>query len=145
MEFTISIESNIDTDKASKEIMAAAKAALHDIIVDVTQEAKENSPVSAMWPSIDKSGRVPTGNNKRSINFEMGPGGDANLEEMQGAVYSTSGYGGFLETGHFTAGSRTGISFGHFVPARPYLYPAAIKNFTKENYDKKLKEHPGET
>jgi hypothetical protein len=133
MKFTISIESNIDTNGAAAKIMAAAKAALQDIVIDTVQEAKNNSPVSGMWPSIDKSGRVPTGNNKRSINFEMGPGGDSNLDEMQGAVFSTSGYGGFLETGT------------RFTPARPYLYPAAMKNFTKEKFDKRLKEHLGES
>ena len=132
MEFTMDVFTNIDTDAAKSKIMAAAKAALKDMIISVQEQAKINSPVSDMYPSIDKSGRKPTGNNRKSIQSEMGPGGDSNLDEMQGAVYSTSGYGGYLETG--TAK----------MPARPYMYPAAIERITKAALEAKIKEKLGE-
>ena len=52
------------------------------------------------------------GNNKRSIMFEVGPGKPVAVNELEGAVYSTSGYGGYLETGTVK------------MAARPYFKPA---------------------
>ena len=49
--------------------------------------------------------------------------------KIEGAVYSTSKYGGFLEVGTSK------------MPARPYIKPAMDKNFTAEKYARKVKEH----
>jgi len=128
MNMTVTLKLNLKTKEVSDQVAKAAKAQLKDTVIDVTQEAKQNSPVSEQWPSIDKSGRRPTGNNRRSINWQVGPGGDVELSELQGAVYSTSGYGGYLETG-----TRK-------MPARPYIKPAADKHFTEEKFGKGMKE-----
>jgi len=48
----------------------------------------------------------------------LGPGGEFAKNSGEAAVYSTSGYGGYLETGTAT------------MPARPYFKPALDKAFT---------------
>jgi len=49
------------------------------------------------------------------------------LKEGEAAVYSTSGYGGFLETGTVN------------MPAQPYFRPALDKN--KDKLGKNIKAH----
>jgi HK97 gp10 family phage protein len=120
MKLDISVTSNLKFEQVTAQVLAAAKAALKDIVINTVQDAKEGSPKL-------------TGKNMRSINWELGPGGDLNLEEMQGAVFSTSGYGGFLETGTWK------------MKARPYMKPAADRNFTSEKFAERMKEHLGES
>lgn len=91
MKITMKIESNVDFPGVKEKIEKAGADALKNVIVKIANEAKHDSP----WL---------TGNNSRSIDFEA--------KELTGSVYSTSGYGGFLETG--TAR----------MPARPYMKPA---------------------
>jgi len=114
MKMIIELKLNLKTDQVSKAVKNAAKAALKDIVIDCTQDAKEMSPKL-------------TGNNMRSINWELGPGGDTNLEELQAAIFSSSGYGGFLETGTKR------------MSARPYIYPAVQKNFTESKFGELMK------
>jgi HK97 gp10 family phage protein len=64
---------------------------LKNVIVDIANDVVEGSPVE-------------TGNNKRSIQYEA--------KGLEGSVYSTSGYGGFLEVGT------------RFMSAQPYFKPA---------------------
>jgi len=61
--------------------------------------------------------------------FEVGPGGEVAKKKLEGAVYSTSGYGGILETG------------SRFMSARPYFKPALDRNIKKlpEGIKAKLK------
>ena len=49
--------------------------------------------------------------------------------QIEGAVYSTSGYGGYLEVGTSK------------MPAQPYIKPAMDKNFTVEKYGEKVKRY----
>jgi len=96
--------------------------------VEVTNDAVRGSP----WL---------TGNNRRSLVGEVsrmgmvasGGGGSSERliddSKIEGAVYGTSGYSGFLEVGT----SR--------MPARPYIKPATDKNFTAEKFARKVKEH----
>ena len=81
-------------DKANK----AAEKGLKDVVTDIANDAIKGSPFL-------------TGHNRRSIKYEA--------SELEGAVYSTSGYGGFLETGTVK------------MPARPYFKPALDKNIGK--------------
>jgi len=120
MQMNSSVTLNLHLKEASDEVKAAAGKALIDCVVDTTQDAKENSPYL-------------TGNNRRSINMEVGPGGDLQLKELQGAVFSSSGYGGFLETGTIK------------MAPRPYIKPAADKDFTPEKMAEGIKRHLGET
>ena len=83
---------------AKKKINNAGEKALKNTIVAIAADSIKGSPVL-------------TGNNRRSIKYEV--------KGMSGAVYSTSGYGGFLETG---TSRRT---------ATPYFKPALDKNLSK--------------
>ena len=94
------------SDEVKKAVDKASKGALSDTIIDIAEDTIKGSP----WL---------TGNNARSIMFEVGPGGEVAKSSDEGAVYSTSGYGGFLETG----------SKGR--PARPYFRPALDKHIHK--------------
>ena len=65
-------------------------------------------------------------------------GADAEIGErivddskIQGAVYSTSGYGGYGETGT------------HKMAARPYFKPALDQHFTAEKFAEKVRDHLG--
>ena len=128
MKMSSSIELNLKVDEAIKQVSEANKRAMRDTVVLVTGDAVRFSP----WL---------TGNNRRSIVGEVsGMGGVASggvgqaerlvdESKIEGAVYSTSGYGGFLETGT----SR--------MPAQPYIKPAADRHFTADKFGRKVKEH----
>ena len=100
---------------------------MRDVTVQVTAEAVPNSPIE-------------TGNNRRSIAAEVsgmgtvaGVTGERLVDEnkIQGAVYSTSGYGGYLEVGT------------QHIAARPYFGPARDRFFTEDNYGRAIKRHLG--
>lgn len=114
MSFELTTNLKIPEVKAATE--KAARLALRDTVVAIDGEAVQNSPYL-------------TGNNRRSIASEVGPGGEVAKDDMQGAVYSTSGYGGYLETGTVKMG------------ARPYFKPALDKEFTAEKVAERIKRH----
>jgi hypothetical protein len=131
MRMEVSVELNLKTEEVVEKVTEASRLAMRDTVVDVTHDSVELSP----WK---------TGNNRRSIAGEVSgmgqvaSGGEGGAERMvddskiEGAVYSTSGYGGFLETGHHTKS-------GSFVAARPYFKPALDRNFTSEKYSEKVR------
>ena len=117
----------VDTTKlrikeAQKTVNKAINKAMVDVIIAIA------SDVIHLSPHI-------TGHNRRSIAYKLGakatrpgkPQGDEppfldwqpQLKEGEGAVYSTSGYGGYLETGTMKMG------------ACPYFKPALDKNINK--------------
>jgi len=102
---------NLKTKEATAEVKKATRKALVDVVTDIGGDAIKGSPVK-------------TGNNRRSIMFEVGHGAVAK-SELEGAVYSTSGYGGFLETGTIK------------MAAQPYIKPALDKNI--KNLPKNIK------
>ncbi len=128
MKMTSTIELNLKTEQATKQVIEANKLAMRDTVVEVTNDAVKGSP----WL---------TGNNRRSIVGEasgmglVASGGMGKKEKLvddtkiEGAVYSSSGYGGFLEAGTSK------------MPARPYIKPAMDKNFTVAKYGRKVKGH----
>jgi len=99
---------NIRIDAVDKAVKAAAEATMVDVIVDIHHDTISGSP----WL---------TGNNARSIASEV--------NGLQGQVFSTSGYGGFLETGT------------RVMPARPYFKPALDRNFTPEKVGERIKQN----
>ncbi len=107
---------NIKVKEVQDKVKKANQQGLKDTVVDIANDAIKGSPVL-------------TGNNRRSIKFEVGPGGEVAKKEGEGAVYSTSGYGGFLETGTVK------------MPAQPYFKPALDKNI--KNLPKNIKGHLG--
>ena len=103
MKITTSWKVNLKSREATDKVKKAAKESLRDVVADIAGDSIKGSPVL-------------TGNNRRSIKFETGPHGEVAKKELEAAVYSTSGYGGFLETGTKR------------MSARPYMKPALDRN-----------------
>lgn len=129
MKMSSTITLNLRTEEADKKVIEANKLAMRDTIVEVLAD------------SIRPPSPILTGNNRRSMVGEVSgmggvaSGGEGQIERMvdeskiEGAVYSTSGYGGFLETGTSK------------MPAQPYIKPAVDRHFTAEKFGRKVKEH----
>ena len=101
----VKISSKFTVNLKNKEVQAkvnnATKKSLLNVVVAIANDVIKIHP----WKTV-------TGNNSRSIRFEVGPGKPVAMRELEGAIYSTSGYGGFLETGT------------RFMAAQPYFKPA---------------------
>ena len=106
---------NIQSEEVTEKVKEAHRLGLRDTIAAIQGDAM------AMSPKV-------TGNNMRSIAAEVSgmgmvaSGGEGTAERMvdddqlEAAVYSTSGYGGHLETGTVKR------------PATPYFRPALDKH-----------------
>ena len=119
MKLSMSATSNLKTKEAKDILDKAIKLAMRDTVVEIAGESAKGSPKL-------------TGNNMRSIAYEssgFGMGSIVDQNKIEGAVYSTSGYGGFLETG--TAR----------MSARPYMNPAKEKHYTPEKFAEKVRKH----
>ena len=106
MRISCDFKLNLKTKEVQDKVKKATQKALKDVVVDIANDTIQGSPVD-------------TGNNRRSIMFEVGPGGEVAKGELEGAVYGTSGYSGFLEVGT------------RFLAARPYFKPALDRNLPK--------------
>ncbi len=106
MRIKVDVVLNLKIKQVQNKIQKARNGALRSVVVDIANDAIKGSPFQ-------------TGNNRRSIKFEVGPGGEVAKREGEGAIYSTSGYGGYLETGTVK------------MPAQPYLKPALDRNIHK--------------
>jgi len=84
--------------KFKAKAQKAAEQAMKDTVVLIASDSIKGSPFL-------------TGNNRRSIKYEV--------KKLTGSIFSTSGYGGFLETGT------------RFMAARPYFKPALDRNLPK--------------
>ena len=116
MKVTTKWDLNLKTKEVKDKVNKANRQGLRDSIVDIANDVIQLSPIL-------------TGHNRRSIMFEVGPGGQVAKGDSEVAVYSTSGYGGFLETG---TARRS---------ATPYFRPALDKNI--KNLPKNIKVHLG--
>lgn len=114
MKITTSWKINLKTKEVISAVEKAAHEGLKDTVVDIANDTIKGSPYL-------------TGNNARSIMYEVGPGGEVAKAKTEGAIYSTSGYGGMLETGTV------------HMPARPYFKPALDKHIKK--LPKNIKAH----
>jgi len=128
----VSVKLNLKVDEAIKNVTEASRMAMRDTVVEVTHDSVQLSP----WK---------TGNNRRSIVFGVAGMGHTEQQrkagdtwtgkdesvldnsKIQGVVYSSSGYGGFLEVG-----TRR-------MPARPYFKPSLDKNFTTQRFTQKVR------
>lgn len=112
MKIDASIKVNLRTKEVTESVKNASRIGLRDgIVLMAADSVKPPSPVR-------------TGNNRRSMTYEVSGfgaakplGGIAQPEivdqtKLQAALYSTSGYGGFLETGT------------NKMNAQPYIRPA---------------------
>ena len=98
MKISADVLVNLKIKEVMDKVTKATKESLKDVTVDIAADAIKGSPKL-------------TGNNMRSIAYE--------IKELEAKVFSTSGYGGFLETGT------------RFTGARPYFKPALDKNIKK--------------
>lgn len=93
MKINIKTHLNLRVKEAIKEVDKASKNALKDVTIDIANTVIKVHP----WKNV-------TGNNSRSIKYD--------IKGLESSIYSTSGYGGYLETGTSK------------MPARPYFKPA---------------------
>jgi len=107
LKITTDFQVNLKSKEVQDKVKKASTQGLRDVVVDIANDAIKGSPVD-------------TGNNRRSIRYEVGPRGEVAKSEGEAAVYSTSGYGGWLEVGH-----------GANPNPRPYFKPALDKNINK--------------
>lgn len=106
MKLKISITTHLKTKEVLDKVNSASAKGLKDVVVDIANDVIKGSPVK-------------TGNNRRNIKYET--------KGLTGFVYSTSGYGGYLEVG-----THNPDKSWKMLP-RPYFKPA---------YDKHYKELP---
>ncbi len=132
MKITTDFKLNLKTKEVMDKVEKATKKGLVDSITDIANDVIHLSPHvtghnrrSIAYKLEDKATR--TGSPKSGEKpFETG---EPDLNKLEGAIYSTSGYGGYLETG--TAN----------MPAQPYFKPALDKNI--KNLPKNIKAHLG--
>ena len=114
MKLKVDFKLNLKTKEVEDKVKKAIQLGMRDTVVDIANDVIKGSPYL-------------TGNNARSIMFEVGPGGEVAKKETEGAIFSTSGYGGMLETGTVN------------MPARPYFKPALDRH--GKNLGKNIKAH----
>lgn len=132
MKLKVDMRLNLKTKEAQNKIKKANQLAMRDTVVDIWGDSIKNAKAVGFWL---------TGHNARSLVGEVSgmgtvqQGADAEPQRVvddskqEGAVYSTSGYGGYGETGTVN------------MSPRPYMKPALDKNFTKEKFAEKVKAH----
>ena len=86
MKITSKWTTNLKTKEVENAVNNAAKATVKEVVVLIASDVKKGSPVL-------------TGHNRRSIRFKMESYG---ILETEGQVFSSSGYGGYLELYHRT-------------------------------------------
>lgn len=115
--------SGLRIKEATKEVKEATRKGIVDTMTDIAAYAVGHSPYL-------------TGYNANGIKYEVGPNMPVARKELTAAIYSTSGYGGFLETG-------TQNEDGSWkMPPRPYIRPG-FEKYRKDfitNIDKRLKQ-----
>jgi len=111
MDVRFELKTNIKLEPVNKAVKEAAELAMKEVTINVQNDAVKFSP----WL---------TGNNARSITSEY--------FGLSSLIYSTSGYGGFLETGTV------------FMHARPYFSVALGLNFTPEIMAELIARYLGE-
>ncbi len=125
MKITSKFKLNLKTEEVMSEVKRAGRLGMRDLVVSITHDTVQLPPVGSPFD---------TGHNRRSMTAEVSgmgvpykepdsqPERIVNDSKIEGAVYSTSGYGGWLEIGTTR------------MPARPYIKPAL---------DRHIKELPG--
>ncbi len=122
MKISFNVETDIKTEKVVAAVDKASREGLRDTVVAIHRDTIRNARAVRFWR---------TGHNARSITSEVSgmgvvhQGADSepdrvvNDSKVEGAVYSTSGYGGYGETGTV------------YMAPRPYFRPALDSNMHK--------------
>jgi len=127
MKMTATMTLNLKAEEVSKKVIKSARESMRDTVVAIWNGAIKGSP----WK---------TGHNRRSLvgessGFSPNVGADGIVEhivddsKIQGAIYSTSGYGGFLEGGTMK------------MAPRPHIRPSADREFTESKFVGRMKTH----
>ena len=120
MKLNVRVELNLKIPEVIAKCKEAARLGIRDTLVPITSDIINIHP----WKNR-------TGNNMRSIAMEVSGMGDNQVVDpdgTEGAVYSTSGYGGYLETGT----KRNGyVGFPYFRPALDRHKDELIPNIKK--------------
>ena len=119
MKLEVSIDLNLKTKEVSKQTKDACINGLRDVTVDILAGAIRDSPRR-------------TGNNRRSLDMQVSglrSGEFVDPAKIESAVFSTSGYGGYLETGTVK------------MAAQPYFKPNVDRIFTSSNVSSKIKRY----
>jgi HK97 gp10 family phage protein len=95
MKLNIECITNLKDKEVQQKVRRASEKALKKVVIDIANDVVKGSPVK-------------TGNNRRSIGYEV--------EGLSGSCYGTSGYSGYLEVGTKRR------------PATPYFRPALDKH-----------------
>lgn len=118
----VKVITNFKFEAVERKLKKVTQLSMKDTVVAIHGDTIKNAQAVGFWK---------TGHNARSIVSEVSglgvvqEGADARPErivddsKMEGAVYSTSGYGGYGETGTVK------------MAARPYFKPALDKNIHK--------------
>jgi len=118
MKLNFTIDLNLKTKEVTKASLKAAREGMRDTVILIMNDAKKDTPFQY-------------GTNQSSIASEASgfPGGEGVVDQhkIEGAVYSTSGYGGYLESGT------------KYTKPRPYIKPAFDRHQSK--FPKLMKEH----
>ena len=149
MKLTVEIELNMDIEGLGEKVIEASRKAMNETVQLVHNDVIKNAITLRM---------VKTGTNNRSIKSEVSGLGINEIvdpNKIEGAVYSTSGYGGYLEVGtrpHTITVKKAKVLsdgenfFGKTVyhpgmNARPYFKPALDKNFNTELFTKRVRDN----
>ena len=108
MKIKMRVVSNFRGGAAKAKVKKAGGKALLKVVTKMAEQAKTPWPTGTPYL---------TGNNARSLDF------DCDMAKLWATLFSTSGYGGFLEVGYDRGGR-------HFDP-RPYMKPALDRYLPK--------------
>jgi len=100
MNLKFKVRTNLKIPEVQRVVHQASEKAFKNVVIDIANDVIKIHP----W-------KTRTGNNSRSIKYD--------IKGLSGSVYSTSGYGGYLETGTV------------YMDPFPYFKPALDRHIGK--------------
>ena len=115
MAFQAKVKLDLNIGYVRQKVFSAVMTQLVKGAQNIAKDAKKDSPVRGGHRTFNPNQRI-GGTNRQSISWKR--------EGDTLAVFTTSGYGGYLEVG------TKGRNGGRGMPERPYIFPAYEKNKT---------------
>jgi hypothetical protein len=128
MKISVDVDIKTFVPETNLIVREAIRETVRDVAVKILHHAITHTPVLThknQWSlsgEVSGMGLVATGGNGRQERI-------VDDSELEGAVYSTSGYGGYLEVGTCK------------MKPRPYIRPGADLYFTEDAMAKGIKGH----
>jgi len=113
--YKINLDNMLGIPEIKAKVMVPVMTKLVIGVQNMVRDAKKDSPVRGGHRTFNPNQRI-GGTNRQSISWKR--------EGDTLAVFTTSGYGGYLEVG------TKGRNGGRGMPARPYIFPAYERNKT---------------